>query len=121
MKYLLLTAGAGGVDLKNLANANFAEMRVEGGAAEFKLDFSGTARRNGYAKIPAGLASIAIDVPTTTPAKIVGQTVMGGMHVGGPLTEKDGALWTNAGLATDVPQLVIEVSVALGSLSLRAI
>lgn len=37
MSLLELGSGAGGMEIRNLANANFAEMRVDGGAASYQV------------------------------------------------------------------------------------
>jgi hypothetical protein len=45
MSLLDLDAGAVNLEMRNLANANFAEMRVDGGAAAYKFDFGGNLQR----------------------------------------------------------------------------
>src|SRR5215216_7926490 len=39
MELLEVSSGAAGIELENLANANFSEMRLSGGAAGYELDF----------------------------------------------------------------------------------
>jgi hypothetical protein len=46
MQLLDVSSGAAGIALKNLANANFSEMRLSGGAAGYELDFGGTLSRD---------------------------------------------------------------------------
>jgi hypothetical protein len=45
MSMLSLGTGAGSVVVKNIANANMAEMALEGGAASYTLDFGGKLQR----------------------------------------------------------------------------
>ena len=55
MKQLEVSSGAAGIELENLANANFSEMHLSGGAAGYELDFGGTLLRDAEAKIEAGM------------------------------------------------------------------
>src|ERR687896_829362 len=56
MQLLEVSSGAAGIELENLANANFSEMRLSGGAAGYELDFGGTLSRGAEATIEAGLS-----------------------------------------------------------------
>ena len=76
MKQLEVSSGAAGIELENLANANFSEMRPFGGAAGYELDFGGTLLRDAEAKIEAGLSGVEIKIPAFTAAKIVAETTL---------------------------------------------
>ena len=119
MSLLNLGAGAAGMELRNLANANFAEMNVDGGAASYKFDFGGTLQRNAHVKISTGMSSVEIHVPAATAAKITSESLVGGLDLGDGFTKKEGAFWTQGALAGNTPVLTIHTSVALGSLRLR--
>ena len=119
MSLFSISAGAGGMEVKNLANANLAEMNIEGGAASYKFDFGGTLQRNAHVKISTGLSSVDIYVPASTAAKITSESLVGGLDLGDGFTKKEGAFWTEAALAGDTPVLTIHTSVALGALRLR--
>lgn len=119
MTRLELRAGASGIEMEKLANANFAEMQVTGGAASYQFDFGGRLQRAANVNISAGLASVAIRIPATTAAKVISESMMAGLDVGDGFTKRDGAFWTAAALAGQTPVLTIKASVALGSLSLR--
>lgn len=114
-----VASGAGGTMLHHLANANFADLRVEGGAAAYELDFSGTLRRDAHVRIHTGLASVEIWIPATTAARVISDAVMGSLEIGDGFTKKDGAFVTPAALTNVSPLLTIEVQVAIGSLKLR--
>jgi hypothetical protein len=120
MSRLELRAGASGIAMKRLANANFAELQVTGGAAAYKLDFGGTLQRDGNVTISAGLASVEVIVPAATAAKIVSESMLAGVDVGDGFMKREGAFWTAAALAGQTPLLTIKASVAFGSLRLRA-
>ncbi|HZD59683.1 MAG TPA: hypothetical protein VE439_04420 [Anaerolineae bacterium] len=121
MSLFTLSAGASSVEMKNLANLNFAEMVIEGGAASYKLDFGGSLQRNGYARVTAGVSSADIYVPALTAAKITTESPLGSLHVGDGFTKKEGAFWTKAAVEGSTPVLTIYASVALGALDIRVI
>jgi hypothetical protein len=120
MQLLEVSSGAAGIELENLANANFSEMRLSGGAAGYELDFGGTLRRDAEAKIEAGLSGVEIEIPASTAAKIVAETTLGSVDVGDGFTKREGAFWTEAGATGDKPLLTIRAGVRLGALQLRA-
>ena len=120
MQLLEVSSGAAGIELKNLANANFSEMRLSGGAAGYELDFGGTLSRDAQATVEAGLSGVEIKIPPSTAAKIVTETTLGSVDVGDGVTKRAGAVWTEAGAADNDPLLTIRAGVRLGSLELRA-
>jgi hypothetical protein len=119
MSLLKVEAGAVGLEMKNLANANFAEMSVDGGAAGYKFDFGGTLQRDAHVKITAGMTGVDVTGPATTAAKIMCETVLGGLNIGDGFTKKDGAFWTEAALKGQTPVLTIEANISLGGLTIK--
>ncbi|MEA2528229.1 MAG: hypothetical protein QOF73_5456 [Thermomicrobiales bacterium] len=115
-----LQAGAAETEVTNLANANAAEVTIEGGAASFTLDFGGTPQRDARVKINAGAASVEVRVPATTAAKITPHAILGSVEAGDGFMTREGAYWTEGAVAGGTPVLTIDASVALGSLRLRA-
>lgn len=120
MSMLSLGAGAGSIEVHNVANANFAEMILEGGAASYKIDFGGDLQRDGHVRISTGISSVELVIPTTTAARLYAESVMGSFNADRKFSKKDGAFWTEAALAGQSPVLTIHMSVALGSLQLRS-
>jgi len=119
MELLEVSSGAAGIELENLANANFSEMRLSGGAASYDLNFGGELSRDAEAKIEAGLSGVEIEIPASTAAKIVAETTLGSVDVGNGFTKSEGAFWTEAGMAGNEPLLTIHAGVRLGALQLR--
>lgn len=113
-----VSSGAGETELRNLGNANFSELRVEGGAAGYILDFAGELRRDGHVKLETGLASVELLVPEATPARIMAESVLGSVDVGNGFTKKDGAFLNSAALQGKTPALFIQANVALGAVEL---
>jgi hypothetical protein len=120
MQLFEVSSGAAGIELENLANANFSEMRLSGGAAGYELDFGGALSRNAEATVEAGLSGVEVKIPPSTAAKIVAETTLGSVDVGDGFTKSEGAFWTEAGAAGNEPLLTIRAGVRLGSLQLRA-
>ncbi len=121
MTMLNLAAGAGNLEMHNLANANCAEIVVEGGAAAYHFDFGGELRRDAHMRIQSGLSSVQIAVPAATAAKIAAESVTGGLAVGDGFTKREGAFWTSGAIAGGRPVLTVHASIALGSLTLSMI
>ncbi|MDO8735546.1 MAG: hypothetical protein Q7K29_00480 [Thermoleophilia bacterium] len=112
-------SGASTLIMRNLANANFTSMTIDGGAATYDLDFGGTLRRDGEVRMSAGVAAVTISVPAATAAKITPGSVLGSLNIGDDLTRKEGGFWTENALAGLKPVLYIVPSVALGTLNLK--
>src|SRR5919201_1553599 len=115
-----LAAGAGSMEIYSLANANSADMRLDGGAAAFTCDFGGTLQRDAYARISTGLSAVDLRVPRATAARIISEAVLGQLEAGSGFTTREGGYWTDAALAGGTPVLTIHANVALGSLRLHA-
>jgi hypothetical protein len=120
MELLEISSGAAGIELENLSNANFEEMRLSGGAAGYQLDFGGTLLRDAQVSIETGMSEVEVGVPASTAARIVAETTLGSVDVGDGFTKREGAFLTEGALSGDAPILAIRAGVRLGSLRLRA-
>jgi hypothetical protein len=120
MELLEVSSGAAGIELENLANANFSEMRLSGGAAGYELDFGGTLSRDARVSIETGLSGVEISIPATTAARIVAETTLGSVDVGDGFTKREGAYLTEGALSGSAPALEIRAGVRLGALKLKA-
>jgi hypothetical protein len=94
MSLLEVSSGAASMDLENLANANFAHMRLSGGAASYELDFGGELLQDAEVAIETGLSGVEIAVPGSTAAEIVAETTVGTVDVGDGFTKREGAFLT---------------------------
>jgi hypothetical protein len=119
MSLLDIDAGAVNLDMRRLANANFAEMRLKGGAAAYQLDFGGTLLRNAHVRIDTGMSSVELRVPESTAVKITSEAVLSAVDMGNGFTKKEGGYWNAAALAGQTPLLTIRANVSVGSLSFR--
>ena len=118
MQLLEISSGAAGIELENLANANFSEMRLSGGAASYELDFGGALSRDAEVNIETGLSAVVVSVPSSTATRVVAETTLGSVDVGDGFTKREGAFLTEGALSGNGPALRIRAGVRLGSLQL---
>src|ERR687889_758533 len=99
MELLEVSTGAAAIELENLANANFSEMRLSGGAAGYELDFGGTLTHDAEASIETGVTAVTVSVPASTAARVAAETTLGSVDVGDGFTTKEGAFLTGPALS----------------------
>jgi hypothetical protein len=116
MEALEVEGGALEVEMRNLASAGFSRMRLEGGAASWKLDFGGALRRDAEVRLSAGMSAMRLSVPGSTAARILPEPVLGAFEVGDGFTKREGAFCTEAAGRGETPALTIRAAVTLGSL-----
>jgi hypothetical protein len=88
MDLLEVSSGAAGIELHNLANANFSRMRLFGGAAAYEIDFDGRLSQSAEVRIETNLSGVEITVPGSTAAEIVAETTLGTVDVGDGFTKR---------------------------------
>jgi hypothetical protein len=120
MSLLDVSSGEAGIELENLANANFSQMRLSGEAAGYELDFGGELKWNAEVRIETSFSGVDIAVPRSIAAKIVAETSLGTVDVGDGFTMSEGAFLTERGMAGNRPLLTIHAEMRLGALQIRA-
>ena len=120
MELLEVSSGAAGIELEDLANANFSEMRFSGGAAAYEFDFGGRLSRDAQVSIETGMSGVEVTVPASTAARVVAQTTLASVDVGDGFTKREGAFLTEGALGGGAPVLAIRAGVRLGSFRLSA-
>jgi hypothetical protein len=121
MELLDVSTGAADIELENLANANFSEMRLSGGAASYDLDFGGTLSHDAEVSIETGVSAVKVSVPASTAATVAAETTLGSVDVGDGFTKKEGVFLTESAVSGGGPVLRIRAGVRLGSLQLRTV
>jgi len=121
MSLMELSAGAGSISAKHLANANFSMLRFGGGVAACALDFSGALTRDGAARIDSGLGSVDITVPALTAVRISAKTFATARRATGDLIAQGDVYSTAPALQGARPLLDIDVSLAFGALNLATV
>ncbi len=120
MARLDVEAGAVALELARLANAGCAELRIQGGAAAYDLDFGGTLARDLTVRLDLAMASARIAVPAATAARITVESALGALDVGDGFTKREGAFCTEAAVRGATPAISIRAAVTLGTLRLIA-
>ena len=75
--------GASNVTLSGLGNANLSEMKFNGGAGNYTLDFSGQLTRNMTVNIDAGVSTITVIVPEGVAAELYNDSNLVTISTGG--------------------------------------
>lgn len=119
MDRIAISSGAAEATFAGLANANAAELSIDGGAAAFHLDFGGELRQDLRGRVNVGVAGVDITVPGGTAARIRAKTTLGRVDAGDGFVTREGGYWTPAAVNGQTPVIAIEATVALASLKLR--
>jgi len=119
MDLLKVSAGAADLKLRNLANANAAELAIDGGAAAFHLDFGGALARDATARVNTGMAGVDVTVPADIAARVIAKTTLGAVDASKAFSREGRDYLTPAAAAGETPVLTIEANVTLGQLELR--
>ncbi len=119
MQSLSVACGAAAMEFDGLANANFAEMRLEGGAAGYELDFSGALRGDAAVRISAAMSSVLLKIPASTAVKMSAEAIMGSVDTGDGFMKKEGAWWNEAALSGKTPCININARMTMGSIRLQ--
>jgi hypothetical protein len=120
MTALEISAGGVAMDLRNVLNANFADMIVSGGAAQYRIEFGGQLRRDAEVRLNAGVASVELRLPATTPARVRADSILGALDVGDGFVTREGSYWNQAATAGGAPVLRIAINSVLGAVNVRS-
>lgn len=121
MTLLNISAGASSLELRNLANANTAELSLTGGVASFLVDFCGVLIRDMHARINSGMAEVKITAPRETAVKLQANTTLATVNIGDGFVTREGAFWTEPAAAGITPVLTIDLVTALGTSKIRLV
>ena len=114
MEQLEYQTGASDINFLGLANANFEDMRLNGGAGNYTLDFSGSLQRDADVTIDVGLSDLRILVPAGVAARVVLDKALVDVNPEGAWTQ-NGDIFTNPGSGS---QLNITIKMGAGTLEL---
>ena len=115
MSSFTFSTGGSSLELKGLANANFAQMNFSAGAGDYTLSFDGKLQRDANVMIDAGVGTVNFIVPEDVSAKL---TFEGGLTT----INMDGA-WSQNGneyiLSGSGPTITITVKMGAGTLNIK--
>ena len=113
-----ISAGAGAIAARRLANANFTALRFGGGMAACTFDFGGALRRDGTVRIDSGLGSVDVIVPAATAAIVRAKAFASARRATGSFSVRGDDYLTRPAADGAHPLLEIDVSLAFGALNL---
>lgn len=116
MSSLRYETGASTVELRNLANANFASMNFRSGAGTYTLDFGGTLRRDARVDIESGLSTLTIVVPKGTAAEVEVSGGLSSVDASGAWVMRDSSRYEVEGQG---PRIHIDISMGAGTVNLE--
>ncbi len=120
MEELKLTVGAAKLRAEGLGNANFKQMRFQGGVGTYTLDFKGHLRQKARVDISMGLGQLTLLIPQEVGTKIDASEVsLCAFSVGG--FEKQGKIYTNKNYGETEAELVIHLECGLGSINIESV
>jgi len=106
--------GASQVKIYGIGNANTSLFTFDGGAGDYRLDFSGTLEQDLAVKVTSGVSKIEIIIPENVPARV---TISGGLNNVSPhgTWSISGNVYEKTGTG---PRIDITVDMGVGSLDL---
>ena len=114
MSSFTFSTGGSSVELKGLANANFAQMTFNSGAGDYTLSFDGDLQRNASVTIDAGVGTVNIIVPQGVNAQLTFDGGLSTVNTNGGW-DQNGNLYTLSGSG---PTITITVKMGAGTLNL---
>lgn len=106
--------GASAVKLTGLANANFSTMFFNGGAGDYRLDFSGDLQQDVTARIETGFADLTLVIPEDVSARVTVEGAAVSVNSGSGWKQSN-STYTQDGSS---PTLTILVKVAAGNVTI---
>ncbi|MEX2295456.1 MAG: LiaF domain-containing protein [Gemmatimonadota bacterium] len=116
MESVELKVGAASFRARDLGNLNAAEISLEGGVGDFRLDLNGLRRAETRVDVKMGLGSLEIRIPREAGVRLERESFLTSLNAPG-LDRRDGVYlssnWDQAAIRVD-----ISVNAALGSISI---
>ena len=119
MTKLTVSGGATATAMTNLSNASVSEIRIEGGASSYKLDFGGSFTKDAKVSISTGMSSVDATIPKGLSVKLQPEATMGSVNIPDGFTKKEGVFLNESALSGKTPLLWIQSSVTMGSINVR--
>lgn len=120
MSELKFGVGAGRTVARQLGNANFRSLVVDGGAANYTLDFEGATLQNATARISAAMASVAVRIPAELAVEVTSANLLGETRADAGFTWNGGAWLSRAASQGKPIQLRIHGAMVMGQLHLTS-
>lgn len=120
MEQLTVRTGAADVELMHLGNARFQQMKFQGGASTYNLDFSGAWNADADVEIQAGVASLRLLIPRSLPARIECTQSLSSIHAEG-FRREGRNYYSPAWDIPTLPHLTITIASGLADIELELV
>jgi len=115
MSSFTFSTGGSSLELKGLANANFAQMNFTAGAGDYTLSFDGDLQRDANVTIDAGVGTLNLIVPDDINTQLIFDGGLTTINTSGAWSQND-TVYTISGSS---PALTITVKMGAGTLNLK--
>ena len=115
MSTFTFSTGGSSLELKGLANANFAQMYFNAGAGDYTLSFDGDLQRDANVMIDAGVGTLSLIVPEDINTQLIFDGGLTTINTSGAWSQND-TVYTISGSG---PALTITVKMGAGTLNLK--
>lgn len=115
MSSFTFSTGGSSLELKGLANANFAQMTFNAGAGDYTLSFDGDLQRDANVTIDAGVGTLNLTVPEDINTQLIFDGGLTTINTSGVWSQND-TVYTISGSG---PSLSITVKMGAGTLNLK--
>lgn len=114
MDRLEIEAGAASLRTRELGNAHFGELTVEGGVGDLRLDFTGQWTRDASATVEVGLGSLRLIFPEELGVRIRRESFLASFEVPANFERTDSG-YRSGNWSSAEHRLTLDLSAALGS------
>lgn len=116
MSTFAYSTGGSTVQLKGLANANFAQMTFDSGAGDYTLSFDGDLQRDASVTVESGAATVNILVPAGVNSRLTFEGGLTTINTSGAWKQNE-TIYTLSGSG---PTITILVKMGMGTLNLKS-
>lgn len=116
MDHITLDTGASKVEMLRVGNASPAEVKLQGGVGDIKLDLTGAWKNSAEVGVTAGVGSVTLRLPDDVGVRV--ETRGGLSNVDAPDLQREGDVYTNAAFGDAETELRIQLTTGVGTVKL---
>ncbi len=115
-----IESGVSKFTASNLSNLNFQSMKFSGGVGSYKLDFSGSLRRDADVKVEVGLGSIVVNIPRQIPARLFyDDSWLSSFDLDDAFEKERNGVYQTSNFTDSSNRLTVRIESGLGSVKVR--
>jgi len=122
MDELEIDTGVSRFKAKNLLNANFDEMKFEGGIGDYQLHFGGTLKKTVNVNLDVALGALTVYIPREVAFRIdCDKTIFSSLDIEAAYKEDDEKCWYSMNFSQSKPFLNLWIEAGIGSISIEIV